>query len=467
MVRGRMGTLDKHVVIVGGGFGGLAAARDLAGAPIQVTLVDRENHHLFQPLLYQVATAGLAPGSIAVPIRGVVAGQKNVRVYLGEAKGVDFERKRLQLADGAELRYDYLIVAVGAKTNYFGNDEWAEHAHGMKDLRDAIRVRERVLLAFEAAEREEDPAQRRKLLTFAVIGGGATGVEMAGAISELGRQVLASDFRRIAPEDIRVVLIEMADSVLGALDEDLQHSALDQLEDLGVEVWLGTRVTHCGPEGVRVAKGEDDEEELRTAVTVWASGVRPVSFIEKMGVETSRDGRAIVDSSCALPGHPDVFVVGDCAAFYPEDEEDALPGVAPVAMQQGRHVAKTIRRELKRKTRETFEYTDKGTMATIGRSRAVVQAPGFKLTGLMAWLAWCVVHVMYLIGFRNRFIVMFNWFWSYLTYKRGARLITARYDPTPGNQPDPLHLESPLHRHASDGLQPDDAAEEAPSVVAS
>lgn len=411
-----------HVVIVGGGFGGLNAAKSLAGSPVDVTIVDRENHHLFQPLLYQVATAGLAPGSIAVPIRGVVADQENAHVILAEADRVDHEKRTLWFRDGGSIDFDYLIIACGAKTNYFGNDAWADHAHGLKDLRDAIRIRERVLLAFEAAERETDPTERRKLLTFVVIGGGPTGVEMAGAISELGRQVLAGDFRRIKPDDIRVVLVEMSDRLLTAFKPVLSHSAKRQLTELGVEVRTETRVTDVGAQSVKLG-----DETIAASLVVWGAGVKPVSFAQRLDVSLDRSGRIVVDQSCAVLGHPNIFAIGDVACFVPQGEDEALPGLAPVAIQQGQHVAKQIRRELKRKPRQRFVYRDKGIMATIGRSRAVVQG-AVDLEGFLAWMAWGLIHVLYLIGFRNRFIVMFNWFWSYLTFKRGARLITARHE---------------------------------------
>ncbi|MFT5354874.1 MAG: NADH dehydrogenase [Polyangiales bacterium] len=415
----------KHrVVILGGGFGGLAAARQLGGANVEVTLVDRENHHLFQPLLYQVATASLAPGSIAMPIRGVLSGQKNTRVILGEASELDRERQELVLADGERLPYDSLVISVGCRTNYFGHEEeWAPHAPGLKSVRDAIDIRERILLAFEAAERCEDAEERKRLTTFVVIGGGPTGVEMAGAISELGRQVLAHDYRRIAPEDIRVVLVEMAKHVLTPFDEDLSYSAERQLQTLGVELALETRVTSVDARGVEIEGPKKDR--INASVVVWATGVAPESFAEASGLTLDRSGRIRVDSHCAALGHANIFAIGDVAAFVPEGESEALPGLGAVAMQQGKHVAVQIRRDLKRQARKTFEYADRGIMATIGRSRAVVQA-SIKLEGFFAWLAWCFVHVVLLMGFRNRAIVLFNWTWSYLTFKRGARLISGR-----------------------------------------
>ena len=423
----------KHrVVILGGGFGGLQSARELHGANVEITLVDRENHHLFQPLLYQVATASLAPGSIAMPIRSVLSDQKNVRVILGEARDLDRDRQVVVLSDGEELPYDTLVVSVGCRTNYFGHeDEWAPHAPGLKSVRDAIEIRERILFSFEAAERSKDAKERARLTTFVVIGGGPTGVEMAGAISELGRQVLAHDYRRISPEDIRVVLVEMADRVLTPFDEDLSFSAARQLRALGVELALGARVTNVDSHGVDL-QGEG-LSRIDAAVVVWATGVSPESFAEASGLTLDSRGRIRVDSHCAALGTPNIFAIGDVAAFIPEGESEALPGLGAVAMQQGKHVAAQIKRDLKRQSRQTFEYSDRGIMATIGRSRAVVQA-SIKLEGFIAWIAWCFVHVFLLIGFRNRAIVLFNWTWSYLTFKRGARLISGRFRTPPTHE---------------------------------
>ncbi len=413
--------------MIGGGFGGLQVARKLAGEPVKVTVVDRENHHLFQPLLYQVATAGLGPASIATPIRAVFRNDDNVEVILGEAWEVDHDRKELVLRDGLRVPYDSLVVAAGAKTNYFGHEEdWKPHAHGLKDLRDAIRIRERVLLAFEEAEREPDPARRAELLTFVVIGGGPTGVEMAGAISELGRLVLAGDFRRIHPSDIRVVLVEMADRVLTPFSRELSHEAGTMLEELAVELHLGQRVEKVSEGAVHF-----EDEELRASVIVWASGVKPVSLAERLGVTLDRQGRICVDEHCAVLDHPEIFAIGDIIArFVPPDEEEPLPGLAPVAIQQGRHVAAQILRDLKRRPREVFEYRDKGQMATIGRARAVTETKRLSMAGLMAWFAWLFIHILYLIGFRNRVTVIFDWIWQYVTFGRGSRLITARHDPT-------------------------------------
>jgi NADH dehydrogenase len=409
----------KQVVIIGGGFGGLNAATGLGAVDVDVTVIDRENHHLFQPLLYQVATSGLSPGAIATPIRSVVGKHANTRVVLAEAVGVDKSRKEVRLSTGASVRYDWLVVAAGAKTNFFGNDHWAQHTIGLKNLRDAIQVRERVLLAFEAAEQETDDATRKRLLTFVVIGGGPTGVEMAGAISELGRTVLADEYQRIHANDIRVILVEMGSRVLAPFRPDLSDAAADQLRELGVELRLGHRVTDVTAAGAVV-----NDELIPSSLVVWASGVQPVSLAKRLGVELTRRGQVRVDANCAVLGHPDIFCIGDMAAFTPAGETDALPGLAPVAIQQGRYVAQTIRSDLRSAARKPYRYVDKGIMATIGRSRAVVQSSVLTTSGLLAWLAWGFVHIIYLIGFRNRAMVVAEWVWAYFTYKRGTRLVT-------------------------------------------
>ncbi len=410
-----------HVVVVGAGFGGLQAAKLLARAEVRVTVVDRENHHLFQPLLYQVATAGLSPGSIAVPIRSVLGRFANAQVLLGTVADVDTDERTVMLKDGAALEYDYLVLATGTRTNYYGHSDWEPHARGLKTLRDAIGTRERILLAFESAEREHDEAVRAALLTFVVIGGGPTGVEMAGAIAELGKRVLAKDFRNVTPADVRVVLVEMADRLLTPFRPVLSASAKTQLEHLGVEVMLGKAVTSVSKDGVQVG-----DHFIPSAVVCWASGVRAEPLVEQAGLALDRLGRVRVDSHCAALGHPNVFAIGDVACFVPEGEEAPLPGLAPVAIQQGAHVAKCIKRDLRRKPRPTFKYVDKGMMATIGRRHAVAQADWLPpLSGVLAWLAWSFVHILFLIGFHNRFIVFFEWVWSYVTFGRGARLITA------------------------------------------
>jgi NADH:ubiquinone reductase (H+-translocating) len=408
----------KHVVIVGGGFGGLNAAMSLKKAPVRVTLVDRTNHHLFQPLLYQVATAGLSPADIAVPIRSVLSAQKNTRVLLAEATGVDLEAKKL-LLDKGELNYDYLILAVGATHNFFGHDDWAKHSLGLKTLDEALAIRERMLLAFEAAERATDPEVRKKLLTFVVIGGGPTGVEMAGAFSELARHVLARDFRAIDPSAAKVVLIEAGPRILTAFPGTLGEKAEKQLATLGVEVHKGSPVAHIDESGVAFQDGT----RLLASTVVWAAGIRGTSFARKLGLKLDRAGRVIVGSDCAVPEHPEVFAIGDMAAMKDANGVD-VPGLCPAAIQQGNYVATIICNELAGKPREPFTYWDKGTMATVGRRRAIAKVDKLELSGVIAWLAWMAIHVFFLIGFHNRFVVMFNWAWQYITWKRGARLIT-------------------------------------------
>jgi NADH dehydrogenase len=418
-----------RVVIVGGGFGGLTCARALAGAAAELTLVDRQNHHLFQPLLYQVALAGLAPSEIAVPIRSILRKQKNVTVLLAEVVGVDLVQRRVQLAQAPDLPYDYLVLAPGARTHYFGNDTWAHFAPGLKSLDDAIEIRRRVLLAFEAAEREPDPAQRAKLLSFVVIGAGPTGVELAGAIAELGRYVLGRDFRRVRPSETRVQLIEGGPRLLATFDPSLSEESVQQLSSLGVQVRTGTVVERIGPEGVVLRSGE----VLAASTIVWAAGVSSSPLLAKLGIEVDRSGRAKVEKDCSLPGHPEAFVIGDAAYLLGEDGKP-LPGVSPTAMQMGRYVARIIRASVGKSSaqgeRAPFRYQDKGSMATIGRSRAIAQMGSLKLTGFLAWLAWLFVHIWYLIGFRNRLLVLFDWSWSYFTFRRGARLITGgRMEP--------------------------------------
>jgi NADH:ubiquinone reductase (H+-translocating) len=410
------------VVIVGGGFGGLQAARALARADVDITLVDRQNHHLFQPLLYQVAMAGLAPSEIAAPIRSVLSGQRNVKVLLAEVTAVDFTEKRVKLAQAADLPFDYLVLAPGARTHYFGHDAWAHVAPGLKDLDDAVEIRRRVLLAFEAAEREADPAVRARLLSFVVIGAGPTGVELAGSIAELSRFVLSRDFRTARPSEARVLLIEGGPRVLPTFDPSLSERTVMQLSELGVHVRTGTVVEDIHDRGVRLRGGE----EVAASTVLWAAGVGASPLIRALGVEVDRQGRAKVQNDCSLPGLPQVFVIGDAAAFV-DEQGNTLPGVSPTAMQMGRYVAAIITREVRSGAsapRVPFQYVDKGSMATIGRSRAIAQVKSLKLSGMMAWLAWLLVHIWYLIGFRNRLLVMFDWALSYFTYKRGARLIT-------------------------------------------
>ncbi len=421
-----------HVVIVGAGFGGLTAARGLRDAPVDVTVVDRENHHLFQPLLYQVAMAALSVPDIAAPTRSVLARQKNTTVLLAEVVSVDLARRRVTL-DAGELSYDFLILAAGAETSYFGHEQWEPLAPGLKRVDDALEIRKRVLLAFELAEREGDPFRRRELLNFTIIGGGPTGVELAGALSELSRHVLAKDFRSIDPTSAQVHLLEAGHRILPTFAEDLSAKALAQLTELGVHVLTGARVTHIDEHGVELATGE----RVTSSTNVWAAGVRPTPLAAKLGVERDRSGRVVVREDLSIPDHPEAFAVGDMAGVVQDGVP--LPGVSPVAKQEGRAVARTIVETLRGGERTRFRYHDKGTMATIGRSRAIAQLRRTHMSGFVAWFAWLVVHIWYLIGFRNRIVVMINWAWSYITYKRGARVITGLRHLPPPTRPSFLH----------------------------
>jgi NADH:ubiquinone reductase (H+-translocating) len=408
-----------RVVIVGGGFGGLQAAKALADAPVRVTLVDRRNHHLFQPLLYQVATAALSPADIAQPIRSVLRGQSNVEVILAGVDAIDVAAKEVVLdEDAGRLPYDYLILAAGANHAYFGHDEWAPNAPGLKTLEDALNIRRRILTSFEEAEREPDPARRKALMTFIIVGGGPTGVEMAGAIAEIARFSLARDFRHIDTRDAKVILIEAGTQLLGAFPDRLSRHALRDLERLGVEVRFGKPVTAIAPGEVTIG-----DETVPANTIVWAAGVQASPLARSLGVELDRAGRVLVNPDLSVPGHPEIFVIGDMASL--EDPRGRpFPGVAQVAMQQGAWAAANIVRAIEGKPARAFRYRDLGNMATIGRNSAVADIRGLRLTGFVAWLAWAVVHILNLIGFRNRVLVALQWLWDYLTFQRGARLIT-------------------------------------------
>ena len=412
---------NPRVVIVGGGFGGLKAARHLARLPVQITLIDRKNHHTFQPLLYQVATAGLSPGEIAAPIRWILSGRRNIEVLLAEVQGFDLERKLVQLADG-EVPFDYLIVAAGASHAYFGHDEWESLAPGLKTIEDALQIRGRVLLAFELAERQAARGDSRVQLNFVIVGGGPTGVELAGTLAEIARRALASEFRSIDPRSTRIILLEGGPRVLPTYPEDLSRSAEEQLEKLGVEVHTSTMVT--GVEPAAVVMGAT---RLPSTVTLWAAGVAASPLGRKLGAPTDRAGRVLVDPDLSLPGHPKVFVIGDLASLKDENGKP-LPGVAPVAMQAGVAAARNIECDLRGKPRRRFHYFNKGSLATIGRAAAVAEFGKVHVSGLIAWLSWLFIHIFFLIGFRNRIIVLIQWAWSYLTYERGARLITGEPD---------------------------------------
>jgi NADH dehydrogenase len=408
-----------HVLVLGAGFGGLTAAKALAKAPVRVTLIDRTNHHTFQPLLYQVAMAGLSPAEIAQPIRTIVRRQKNVSVLMAEAVGLDLDAKKLWLEDGAVLTWDYLVIACGAETSYFGHDEWRGVAAGLKSIEDAVAIRQRVLLAFELAEREENAARRDELLSFVVIGGGPTGVELAGALAELAKFALARDFRNIDSTSARVHLLEAGPRILPTFPEDLSRSAVAQLNELGVDVHTGARVTSVETGGVRLGPAD----RIGCAVVLWAAGVRANPIVGALGVAVDKMGRVQVEKDLSVPGHPNVFVVGDAARFDGPDGEP-LPGVSPVAMQEARAVAKSIRRAVAGDPSLPFEYFDKGSLATIGRRRAGATLGRVHLSGFLAWMTWLVVHIFYLIGFKNRIVVLIIWAWSYATYRRGARLVT-------------------------------------------
>jgi NADH dehydrogenase len=406
-----------RVVVVGAGFGGLNAAQKLARLPVQITVVDRKNHHTFQPLLYQVATAGLSPGEIAAPIRWILRAHPNIEVLLEEVREFNLNSRSV-ITNEAVLPYDYLVIAAGASHAYFGHPEWEPLAPGLKTIEDALEIRRRVLLAFELAERQALTGASDFPLNFVVVGAGPTGVEVAGTLAEISRHALANEFRAINPARTRILLIEGGPRVLAAYSEDLSRKAEEQLKRLGVEVSTSHMVTRVEPGAVWVG-----DNRIPASVILWAAGVAASPLGQKLGVPLDRAGRVIVQPDLSIPGHPEVFVIGDLASLQDEHGK-MLPGAAPVAIQQGKWVARTIARDLEHQPRRNFHYHDKGSLATIGRASGVAQFPGFSLSGYFAWLAWLFVHIFFLIGFRNRLIVMIQWAWSYLTYERGARLIT-------------------------------------------
>ena len=406
-----------RVLIIGGGFAGLNAAKGLGGVKgIDVTLVDRTNHHLFQPLLYQVAMAGLSPAEIAAPIRSLLSQYRNVRVLQGEVRSLCLSRN-LAVTDFGELPFDFLIVACGARHSYFGHDEWEEHAPGLKNLEQATEIRRRVLSAYEEAERSQSSQERERLLTFVVVGGGPTGVELAGAIGELSRFTLAKDFRNINAALSRVILLEAGPRILPMFSEQQAARATRDLEQLGVHVRASSTVTKIDAGGVEIGG-----ERIEAATVLWAAGVKASPLGQAAGLEVDRQGRVLVEPDLSVKGYPHVFVAGDQSCFTHQTGKP-LPGTAPVAMQQGRYLAQTIRRELAGKPRQPFHYVDKGQMATIGRSRAIVEIGRLKMAGFAAWLLWLVVHIYYLTGFKNRLLVVLQWAWSYFSFRRGARLI--------------------------------------------
>jgi NADH:ubiquinone reductase (H+-translocating) len=408
---------NPQVVIVGAGFGGLVAARALAKNPVRITLIDRQNFHTFQPLLYQVATAGLSPGEIAAPIRWIMRSRRNVEVLMSEVQDFDLTRRVVKLPDG-EISYDYLIVASGASHAYFGHDEWEPFAPGLKTIQDALEIRRRVLLAFELAERQANSEKELVQLNFVVVGGGPTGVELAGTLAEIAHKALSNEFRTIDPRKTRIVLLEGGPRILPAYPEDLSRSAEEQLKRLGVEVHTSAMVTLVTPGAVHMG-----DTQLPAAVILWAAGVAASPLGKKLGGPVDPAGRVAVNPDLSLPGHPEVFVIGDLATLKDENGK-LLPGVAPVAMQEGKATAHNIAAELRREPRKNFRYFNKGNLATIGRAAAVAEFGKIHISGFLAWLAWLFIHVFFLIGFRNRIIVLVQWAWSYFTYERGARLIT-------------------------------------------
>jgi NADH:ubiquinone reductase (H+-translocating) len=423
-----------RVVIIGGGFGGLDAARALDDPRVSVTLLDRHNYHLFQPLLYQVATASLSPGDIASPIRWILRHQKNVEVLLAEVRAIDPAARRV-LFDSGSLPYDYLIVAAGAAHSYFGHPEWSERAPGLKTLDDALEMRRRVLLAFESAERASDPERQRRFLTFVIVGGGPTGVELAGALAEIARQSLRHDFRRIKPESARIIVLDAGPSLIPAFPERLREAARQSLERLGVEVRTGATVTGIDADGVvwrptsqaSAAGGAVDPQRIDAHTVLWAAGVAASPVARSLGVPLDRAGRVAAEPTLAVPGHPEIFVVGDICALRQNDA--FLPGVAQVAMQEGAHAARNVLRAIRHESPLPFRYTDFGTMAVVGRGDAVADIGPVKVSGYFAWLFWLFLHIFWLIGFRNRFAVLSEWAWAYLTFQRRVRLITGEVLP--------------------------------------
>lgn len=418
-----------HVVVVGAGFGGLSAARAFRRAPVRVTVVDRRNHHLFQPLLYQVAAAALSPADIAYPIRAILRTQRNATVLLADAVAVDPARREVVLSDG-RLPYDFLILATGARHAYFGHPEWEAFAPGLKTLEDALEIRRRILLAFEKAERETDEARRRALLTFALVGGGPTGAELAGAIAEISRRVLVRDFRAIDPREARIVLLEAGPRILSAFPVELAAKARRALERLGVEVRTDSPVTAIGPGVVEIAGSP-----LYAGTILWSAGVTASPLARSLGAPLDRAGRVSVRPDLTVPGHSEVSVIGDLASLTGRDGLP-LPGVAQVAIQGGRHAARSVLRLRQGLPPETFVYRDRGNLAVLGRAQAIADLGRVRLTGLIAWLFWCFIHILYLIGFRNRFLVLFEWAWAYFSDERGARLITGPLENDERRVPD-------------------------------
>jgi NADH:ubiquinone reductase (H+-translocating) len=420
-----VGTKPK-VVIIGGGFGGLSVAKALAGKPVDVTLIDRTNHHLFQPLLYQVATAGLAPSDIAQPIRHILREGENISVLMHEVEGIDPAGKSVRTV-GGEFPYDYLVVAAGARHSYFGHDEWEKIAPGLKSLPDAIELRRRILEAFEFAETTGDDSLREAALTFVIIGAGPTGVEMAGAIAELAKRTMVDDFRKIRTRHARIYLLDAAPRVLPGFSDSLSKSAETQLKELDVEVHVGTNVLNVAADGVHLG-----DWTIRARTIIWAAGNAGSPLARQLDAAVDRQGRVLVEKDLSIPGHPEIFAIGDMASFL-HQTGSPLPGVAPVAMQMGNHAARNILALANGRKSRRFRYFDKGSLATIGRNRAVADLRGIRFGGVLAWLSWLFIHLLFLVGLRNRVLVLFQWVWAYFTYARGARLIYGPFRPTSGS----------------------------------
>lgn len=434
----------KHIVVVGAGFGGLRAVQKLCKEPFEITLIDKTNHHLFQPLLYQVATSALAPGDIAVPARGIFKRNKNVHVRMGEVVNVDTGAKQIHLENGQSVPYDYLILAPGSRHSYFGNDSWEKFAPGLKTLSDALEIRERILMSFEKAEREPDPEKRKRHETFVVVGGGPTGVELAGTIAEISTKTMREDYEHVDLDLLEIILVEGQSRILNTYHESLSEKAARDLEKMGVKLMLNSMVTDVNEDGVRIKVPEDAslnghssgtrEIFIETGTVIWGAGNAASPLLETLNIPLEKDGRLRVDADLSVPGHPEIFVIGDAARQVNADGSET-PAIAPGAIQHGDHVARVIRADMDGKERPVFTYFDKGSMATIGRARAIAQIRDWKFSGFFAWLLWSLVHIFFLIGFRNRFRVMAEWLWFYLTFRGGSRLITRkRMDSEPALQ---------------------------------
>lgn len=409
----------KKIVIIGGGFGGLTLAKKLKNTDYQITLIDKSNHHLFQPLLYQVAAAALSPGDIAVPIRSEFSNQPNIKIILGEVTKIDRTQKRVFVSQDV-YEYDFLVVAAGNRHSYFGNDNWEKFAPGLKTVSDALKIRERMLLAFEKAELTKTENEKQKEMTFVIVGGGPTGVEVAGAFAEIAKETLLKDFRNINTADTRIILVEGADRILQTFDKKLSNKARKSLENLGVEVRVNSMVKEVNEKGVIIGA-----ELIEASNIIWAAGNKVAPVVATLDAETNRAGQVIVESDCTIPGDPNVFVIGDAALFL--EDGKPLPGVAPVAMQQGKYVAKILKKRIPKKMRKPFKYFDKGNLATIGRAKAILQIGDIKISGFVAWLVWAFVHIAFLVNFRKRYRVMTEWIWYYITFRNGIRLITNNF----------------------------------------